>query len=118
MIASQWTPDYQKKADRIQYTAGDALDQMLHVALENPIKYEGTNQDRQLYWLRCAMLAQDEIARRGAISAWLIKNGFPLTRETWIQANWMFEAILNAATSHDVPRSWDNSWARQVLSAR
>jgi hypothetical protein len=63
-IAKNWTPDYHKKANRIQLTLDDDLDVMLHVALENAIKYEGTNPDRHLYWLRCAMLAQDEIIRR------------------------------------------------------
>jgi len=64
-IARRWTPDYQKKAEAIRMTDDKALDEMLHVALENAIGCEVTNQpERGLYWLRCAMLAQDEINRR------------------------------------------------------
>ena len=37
----------------------------LHVALDNAIECEVSNQpERQLYWLRCAKLAQDELWRR------------------------------------------------------
>jgi len=64
-IASRWTPDYHCKADRIHSTASCSLDEMLQVALENAISCEVARQiDRQLYWLRCAMLAQEEISRR------------------------------------------------------
>jgi len=45
-------------------TDNAALDEMLHVALDNAIACEASNQpERQPYWLRCAMLAQDEITR-------------------------------------------------------
>ena len=58
-IARRWTPDYQKKAEAIRMTDDKALDEMLHVALENAIGCEVTSQpERGLYWLRCAMLAQ------------------------------------------------------------
>jgi hypothetical protein len=39
---------------------------MLHVALDNAIECEVSNQpEQQLYWLRCAKFAQDEL-RRGS----------------------------------------------------
>jgi hypothetical protein len=66
-VASRWTPDYHKKASRIRDTSDEALGQMLHTAMENAIHCEVTDQpERQLYWFRCAMLAQDEITRRAA----------------------------------------------------
>jgi len=50
---------------RIQSTDVTALDEMLHVALENAVASEvAGNDERRLYWLRCAMLAQDEMTRR------------------------------------------------------
>ena len=64
-IAQLWTPDYHEKAHAIQTTDDRSLDQMLHVALENAIQCEVTGQaERGLYWMRCAMLAQDELVRR------------------------------------------------------
>jgi len=63
-IATHWSPDYHRKAEVIQMTDNAALDEMLHVALDNAIACEASNQpERQPYWLRCAMLAQDEITR-------------------------------------------------------
>jgi hypothetical protein len=48
------------------YMTGDAgLHEMLHIALDNATECEVSNQpERQLYWLRCAKLAQDELRRR------------------------------------------------------
>jgi hypothetical protein len=63
-VSGLWTPDYHKKAATIQRTNDRTLDEMLHVALENAISCEASGmQERQLYWLRCAMLAQDEMTR-------------------------------------------------------
>jgi len=64
-IATHWSADYHRKAEVIQMTDDAALDEMLHVALDNAIECEVSNQpERKLYWLRCAMLAQDELRRR------------------------------------------------------
>ena len=46
-------------------TDDSALDAMPHVALDNAIECEISNQpERKLYWVRCAMLAHDELGRR------------------------------------------------------
>ena len=45
-------------------TDDSALDAMLYVVLDNAIECEISNQPkRKLYWLRCAMLAHDELRR-------------------------------------------------------
>lgn len=73
----EWTPDHIldilhdlrclsaghiRKGTSVSYTK--SLDEMLHVCLDNAIRCEGRDVDRQMYWLRCAMLAQDELRRR------------------------------------------------------
>ena len=64
-IATHWSPDDHRKAEAIQMTEDSALDEIPHVTLDNPNECEPRNQPgRQLYWLRCAMLAQDELRRR------------------------------------------------------
>ena len=58
-IATHRSADYHRKAEAIQMTDDSALDEMAHAALDNMIECEASNQpERQLYWLRCAMLAQ------------------------------------------------------------
>jgi hypothetical protein len=64
-MATHWSPGNHREAEAIQMTDDSALDEMLHVALDNAIDCEVSNKpERQLYWLRCAMLAQDELRRR------------------------------------------------------
>jgi|SRR5215469_7655989 hypothetical protein len=71
-------------------TDDSTLDEMRHVALDNAIACEVSNQpERQLYWLRCAttetVVKLQPISNRrlDALSEWFLKHGFALTQRNW-----------------------------------
>ena len=71
-IATRWTPDYHKKAEPIQMSNATCSISSSALSSVISIDCEVSNQpERQLHWLRCAMLAQDELRRRSEGAAHL-----------------------------------------------